>query len=55
MHVNTPPAPPREKNPSLPAALDALILRLLAKDPARRSQSCRELARELVAIRDAHA
>jgi hypothetical protein len=32
-----------------------LILRLLAKDPARRYQSCRELAQELVAIRDAHA
>jgi serine/threonine-protein kinase len=55
MHVNTQPAPPRERNPNLPAALDALILRLLAKDPARRYQSCRELAQELVAIRDAHA
>jgi len=52
MHVNNPPAPPRQHNPRLPAELDGLILRLLAKDPARRYQSCREVAEELGKIRD---
>ncbi len=55
MHVNTPPKPPRQRNPRISAALDAAILRLLAKDPRQRHQSCRELAQELIAIRDAAA
>ena len=55
MHVNNRPVPPREKNPHVPAELDAIILRLLAKDPKQRYQSCRELAQELGAIRDAYA
>ena len=55
MQVNAAPPPPREKNPRLPPALDAAILRLLAKDPAQRYQSCRELAEELGTIRDACA
>jgi eukaryotic-like serine/threonine-protein kinase len=55
MQVNTPPVPPREKNPHIPAQLDAVILRALAKDPAKRYQSCREMAQELGAIRDAYA
>jgi eukaryotic-like serine/threonine-protein kinase len=53
MHVNAQPEPPRQKNPQLPAALDAAILKLLAKDPAQRYQSCRELAQDLGKIRDA--
>ena len=55
MHVNTPPPPPRQKNPRLPPALDAVILKLLAKDPAQRYPSCRELAQELGRIRDSIA
>jgi len=55
MHVNTPPQPPRQRNPHLPEALDAAILRLLAKDPKARYPSCRALAEELGAIRDAYA
>jgi serine/threonine-protein kinase len=55
MHVNNPPVPPRQHNPRLPAELDGVILRLLAKDPARRYQSCRELAEELGKIRDSRA
>jgi tetratricopeptide (TPR) repeat protein len=55
MHVNNRPAPPREKNPHVPAELDAVILRLLAKDPKHRYQSCREVAQELGKIRDAYA
>jgi tetratricopeptide (TPR) repeat protein len=53
MHVNNHPVAPRERNRSIPARLDSVILRLLTKDPAQRYQSCRELAQELVSIRDA--
>jgi beta-lactam-binding protein with PASTA domain len=44
------PRPPSELNPSVPLALDAIVLRSLAKDPARRYASADEflsaLARE---------
>ena len=36
MHVNEEPAPPRRYAPNLPAAVEAVILRALAKDPADR-------------------
>ena len=52
MHVNQPPQPPRSRNPKIPPRLDQIILRLLEKDPARRFQSCRDLAQELAAVRD---
>jgi serine/threonine-protein kinase len=55
MHVNDIPLPPRKRNPSVPAELDAVILKCLAKDPKQRQQSCRELAQELIAIRDRFA
>jgi eukaryotic-like serine/threonine-protein kinase len=55
MHVNEPPPPPRARNPQLPAELEGVILKLLAKDPAQRYQSCRELAQALGAIRDRYA
>ena len=35
------PVPPRQLNPGIPPALEALILRLLAKDPDQRPQSAR--------------
>ena len=35
------PIPPRTVNPAIPPALEALILRLLAKDPAARPQTAR--------------
>jgi serine/threonine-protein kinase len=52
LHVNAQPEPPRKLNPSLPAELEAAVLKLLAKDPAQRYQSCRELSLALSAIRD---
>jgi serine/threonine-protein kinase len=47
-HAKTPPEPPsaRTSRP-IPAALDALVLACLAKDPAGRPQSARELSRRL--------
>jgi serine/threonine-protein kinase len=38
------PAPLRERNPEVPAWLEALVARLLAKDPADRFQSAAEVA-----------
>ena len=51
MHIQDPPPPPRERNPELPLALEAILLRLLEKLPSRRFASCRELARTLEGIR----
>lgn len=43
-HLTTPPRPPRELAPHLPPELEKVILKLLAKRPEQRVQSCRELA-----------
>jgi serine/threonine protein kinase len=45
------PAPSRERV-GVPASLDALVAKLLEKDPAKRPQSASEVARELSAIAD---
>jgi len=36
MHLKQAPVPPSERNPALPAGMDPLVLRFLAKDPALR-------------------
>ncbi len=46
-HVSTPPTQPRQLNPELPASLDRLILDLLAKSPADRPSSAREVRQSL--------
>jgi eukaryotic-like serine/threonine-protein kinase len=51
MHVNQAPRSPREWNPAIPEDLEAVILKLLEKDPARRFANGRELARALQQIR----
>jgi serine/threonine-protein kinase len=38
-HINDPPPPPSTRNPEVSPALEALILKLLAKDPADRPPS----------------
>ncbi|HUU01942.1 MAG TPA: protein kinase [Myxococcota bacterium] len=45
--VTEEPAPPREVNPSIPANLEAAVLRCLRKDPGRRFESARALAEAL--------
>jgi hypothetical protein len=44
------PRPPRQLNPAVPPALNDLILRLLAKDPAGRPASARAVADELAGL-----
>jgi serine/threonine-protein kinase len=46
-HVNVAPEPPRTKAPECPAELEALILQLLEKDPAKRPASGAEVAARL--------
>lgn len=49
-HINTPPVAPSWHNTALPQTLDALIMRLLSKDPAARPGSAREVIKVLDAI-----
>jgi eukaryotic-like serine/threonine-protein kinase len=51
-HVNDPLRPPRELNPEIPEELNALITKLLAKDPDSRYESAAQLADDLLRLRD---
>jgi eukaryotic-like serine/threonine-protein kinase len=53
--VHTEPVPPRKLNPAIPADLEQVILRTLAKDPAARFQSGEELAQQLAVVRAGRA
>lgn len=46
-HLTAQPEPPRAFNPQLPPAVDAVILRALAKDPSQRFPSISDFARAL--------
>ncbi|WP_406729911.1 tetratricopeptide repeat protein [Streptomyces sp. GD-15H] len=52
-HRDTPPRPPRGHRTELPERLERIILDLLAKEPGRRPDSARELARRVGALRTA--
>ena len=50
-HTQTPPTPPSARTElPIPQALDQLVLSCLAKDPAARPQSARELSRRLAEV-----
>ncbi len=49
-HMNQPPPRPQALRAELPPTLDGIILRLLAKDPDDRFQTCADLARALDAV-----
>jgi tRNA A-37 threonylcarbamoyl transferase component Bud32 len=54
-HVHERPPKASERNHDLPAALDAVIMRALAKDPEKRHATCGELveaARQALGLRD---
>ena len=46
-HITEPPRPPRELNPLVPEALDAVVVKLLAKRPEDRHGSAQEAAADL--------
>ncbi len=46
-HVNETPRPPSEVNPSVPPEIEAITMKLLAKDPADRYRSAGDLSRDL--------
>ena len=46
-HLNADPVPPSRHRPELPQALDAVVLGMLAKDPAQRPASAAAARREL--------
>ena len=55
-HAQTPPAPPSSRTElPIPPALDDLVLSCLAKDPAKRPQSARELSLRLAEVEGASA
>lgn len=54
-HIETAPAPPRTFAPELSAEFEAIILRLLAKQPEQRYQSATQLLDALGALPDAPA
>jgi eukaryotic-like serine/threonine-protein kinase len=49
-HVNDPLRPPREVNPRIPEGMNALVTKLLAKDPEDRYASADELADDLLRV-----
>ena len=49
-HVSDPPPPPRKLRADLPAALEAVILKALDKDPGRRYQKVADLNGDLAKI-----
>jgi eukaryotic-like serine/threonine-protein kinase len=50
-HISQPPPPPSQANPAVPAALDAVVLRALQKNPAERYQTADELIAALEQVR----
>ncbi len=45
--LERPPRPPRQLQPAIPDAVDALVMRLLSKNPRHRYQTCAELLEAL--------
>jgi eukaryotic-like serine/threonine-protein kinase len=49
-HMKEPPVPPRKKDPGIPAAIETLILQLLAKDPGDRPVDAHRVHGDLLAV-----
>ena len=50
-HVTEPLHPPRKLDPTIPAAVDALVAKMLAKDPADRPANASELLDDIEGVR----
>lgn len=53
-HVREDPVPPRQRNPSVPGGLEAVILKAMAKDPAERYATADEFRADLERYRQGH-
>jgi serine/threonine-protein kinase len=49
-HVREDPTPPSQQNPDVSAALDAVVLKAMSKNPANRYQSAAEMRTDLVRV-----
>lgn len=49
-HIAETPPPPRQRNPSIDAELERVILKCIAKEPAARYQSAEELRQDLTSV-----
>jgi serine/threonine protein kinase len=47
MHMSTAPTPPRTLNPSIPSAIERIVLKVLSKEPAARYRTADQLGRVL--------
>ena len=54
LHRETPPLPPSKINPSVPPALEQILLKVLAKEPALRFRNADQLGRVLVSYQGAN-
>ena len=54
-HVQESPTPPRQLNPELPTAVEAIILKCLAKNPANRYPTAEDLRADLRRFREGHS
>ena len=52
--VHTTPLPPKQLNPALPAEVDTVLLRCLAKNAAERYQNARDLITDLQTVKAGH-
>jgi serine/threonine-protein kinase len=50
-HMLEPPIPPRERNPSVPEAVEQLILQALAKDPSQRYRDAFHMLEEIARVK----
>jgi len=50
-HVTEPLTPPRRLDPTIPEAVDALVVKMLAKDPADRPASASEVLEDIEGVR----
>ncbi|MHC4606828.1 MAG: protein kinase domain-containing protein [Planctomycetota bacterium] len=51
-HLTRKPVPPRDRNPALPAAFEAIVLKCMEKDPESRYQTPEEFLESIAALRD---
>ncbi len=54
-HIHSSPKPPKEINPNIPENFQAVVLKCLQKDPARRYQTAADLLADLDAVRSGQA